>query len=74
MSVPRQFSATALRTLRKRADISRDVLAFAVGRTYGSIANYEQGKTVPSAEILAQLAEYLDCEIGDFFEEDAQRV
>lgn len=74
MSVRTRFSATALRTLRKRAGLSRDLLAHGVGRTTGSIANYEQGHTVPSAEILSRLAELLDCDVSDFFEEDVARA
>jgi transcriptional regulator with XRE-family HTH domain len=69
-----RFSPTALRTLRKQARVSRDVLAFAIGRTTGSIANYEQGKTAPSAEIVAEIADYLDCELSDLFEEEVERV
>lgn len=60
--------------MRRRVGVSRDVLAFAVGRTTGSIANYEQGKTVPSAEIVAEIAAFLDCKVGDFFEEVAERA
>jgi transcriptional regulator with XRE-family HTH domain len=74
VSVRTQFSATSLRTLRKAAGVNRDVLAFAVGITTGSIANYEQGRTVPSAEVLARLADYLDCGVADFFEEDGASV
>jgi len=68
VSVRTHFSATALRTLRKRTGVNRDVLAFAVGITTGSIANYEQGRTVPSAEVLARIADYLDCGVADLFE------
>ena len=69
MLSPQRFSATALRTLRRSAGVSRDSLAFAVGLTTGSIANYEQGRTSPSAEIVARIAAFLDCEIADLFEE-----
>ena len=54
--------------LRRRAGVSRDSLAFAVGLTTGSIANYEQGRTSPSAEVVARIAAFLDCEIADLFE------
>jgi transcriptional regulator with XRE-family HTH domain len=74
VSARTRFSADALRTLRKRADVNRDVLAFAAGITTGSIANYEQGRTVPSAEVLARLADYLDCGVVDFFEEEPEGV
>jgi transcriptional regulator with XRE-family HTH domain len=70
VSVQRTFSGQKLRDLRKRAHLSRDVLAFVVGRTVGSIANYERGITTPSADVLAELAEYLDCAPDDFFESE----
>jgi transcriptional regulator with XRE-family HTH domain len=73
--VPAQrFSAKALRSLRRSAGVSRDSLAFAISRTTGSIANYEQGRTAPSAETVARIAEVLDCEIGDLFEEASDAV
>lgn len=76
VSVRKQFSASALRTLRKQAGLNRDVLAFAIGRTTGSLANYEQGRTVPDAEIVARIAAYLDCSVDDLFEDvrDGARV
>jgi transcriptional regulator with XRE-family HTH domain len=69
-----QFSGIALRSLRRQAGLNRDVLAFAVGRTTGTIANYEQGRTVPSAEIVARLADYLGCHVEDFFIKDGAHV
>lgn len=44
-------SETALRALRKRAGLNRDVLALAIGRRRtGTIANYEQGRRFRQAE------------------------
>jgi transcriptional regulator with XRE-family HTH domain len=74
MSVRRKFSGERLRERRKQAKLNRDVLAFAVGRTVGSIANYERGITTPSAEVLALFAEYLDCTPDDFFIEEESQV
>jgi transcriptional regulator with XRE-family HTH domain len=68
--VRRRFSGCKLRELRKGAKLNRDTLAFAVGRTVGSIGNYERGLTSPSAEVLAALAEHLDCAPEDFFESE----
>lgn len=66
--VRRRFSGHKLRVLRRRAKISRTVLAFVVGRTADSIGNYERGFTTPSGEVIAALAEHLDCSPDDFFE------
>jgi len=68
MPVRRSFSGERLRRLRREAKLTRTVLAFGVGRTVDSIANYERGLTTPSAEVLARLAEHLDCSPDDFFE------
>ena len=69
MPVHRSFSGQRLRELRKAARLSRTVLAFGVGRTVDSIANYERGLTTPSADVLARLAEHLDCSPEDFFDD-----
>lgn len=68
MSARKVFSPTALRSRRKQKKVSRDLLAFAVGRTVGTIGNYERGFTTPSAETIAALAHNLDCDPGDLFE------
>ncbi len=70
MSVQRIFSGERLRERRKQLKLSRDVLAFAVGRTVDSIGNYERGFTTPSAEVLVRLAEHLECDLDDLFEDD----
>jgi transcriptional regulator with XRE-family HTH domain len=63
------FSAHALRARRKQLGLSREIVAFSVGRTYATITNYETGVTTPPAEIVAQLAEVLECSPNDFFQE-----
>ena len=67
MGIHRTFSGQALRARRKQQRLNRDILAFAVGRTVGSIGNYERGLTTPSAEVLARLAEHLDCSPESFY-------
>jgi transcriptional regulator with XRE-family HTH domain len=67
VTVRQKFSGHALRARRRHLGLSRDVLAFTVGRTVGSIANYERGLTTPSAETLAALADFLQCAVQDFF-------
>lgn len=74
MSVQQTFSGRALRARRKQAGLSRDILAFGVGRTVGSIANYERGLTTPSAEIVARLAHIIRCEPGDLFVRETEYV
>jgi transcriptional regulator with XRE-family HTH domain len=69
MAVQRTFSGESLRARRKHYNLSRTVLAFAVGLTVDSIGNYERGFTTPSAEVLARLCEYLECSPNDLFEE-----
>jgi transcriptional regulator with XRE-family HTH domain len=74
MPVHRTFSGPTLRARRKQLRLSRTVVAFAVGRTVDSIANYERGLTTPSAEVLARIAEYLDCSPNDLYEREAVDV
>ena len=63
------FSGQKLRDRRKAQGVSRDTLAFCVGRTVGTIANYERGLTSPPADVLAELARFLECPVEELFEE-----
>lgn len=63
-----KFSGNHLRAKRKAARISRDTLAFCVGRTTQTIGNYERGFTRPSADVLIEIARYLECPVEDLFE------
>ena len=46
----------ALRLLRHRARLTRDVLASRIGASAGAISNYENDISAPSAAILRRLA------------------
>jgi transcriptional regulator with XRE-family HTH domain len=70
MAVRQTFSGRALRARRKQLKLSRDALGWAVGRTYSSITNYERGVTTPSGEVIARLAETLECSPNDLFEKN----
>ena len=63
------FSGKKLRDRRKVRRVSRDTLAFCVGRTVGTIANYERGFTFPPADVVAEMASYLECRVEDLFED-----
>jgi transcriptional regulator with XRE-family HTH domain len=64
---PRRFSPVALR--RHMADAGYDSarLAVAVGKSSHTIYAYTLGRVTPPADVLADIAHELDCEIGDFF-------
>lgn len=62
------FSGKRLRELRKHVGFSGERLAVDVGRSLYSIAGYEAGRSVPSAEVVARMADALDCDPGDFYE------
>ena len=51
----------------KRA-ITREILAEKVGISYGSIHNLESGKVGKSIQVLAAIAENLECDINDLIE------
>lgn len=63
------FSAEALRARRKQFRFSRRLLALAIGKTAETIYNYEHERTVPTVDVLAQIAGALECRVEDFFEE-----
>lgn len=63
-----QFSGQRLRERRKAARVPGERLAYESGRSLYSIAAYESGRSVPSAEVVARMADVLGCEPGDFFE------
>ena len=69
MAVRQAFSGTTLRARRTELGLSRDFVAWAVGRTVGSIANYETGATTPSADIVAALADVLEITPADLFDQ-----
>ena len=57
-----------VRAARKRAGLTQEALAAAVGRTSESISNIERGMQLPSIETLADLGRILSIPIADFFD------
>ncbi|WP_019995007.1 helix-turn-helix domain-containing protein [Aureimonas ureilytica] len=57
-----------VRAARKRAALTQEALADAVGRTSESISNIERGVQLPSIETLADLGRVLGIPIAEFFE------
>lgn len=66
----RVFYPPHLRAARERAGYSREKLAFAVGCSSSSIFQYERGTITPSVAMLAALAQALDVDPGDLFDDD----
>lgn len=62
------FSGQRLKERRKAAGVSGERLAVDTGRSLYSISAYEAGRSVPSAEQVARMADALGCEPGDFYE------
>jgi Helix-turn-helix domain len=60
-----QFDRERLIELRKRALMSRALLAVKSRRSFTAICRIEQGHTQPKADTLGQLASALDVEPGD---------
>jgi transcriptional regulator with XRE-family HTH domain len=63
------FSPEELRRRRGAAGMSREELAFRVGRSFQSIGFYESGAVQPPVRILVRIAEVLGCEPGELFAE-----
>lgn len=45
--------------LRKQRKVSREELAVAMEVTYSTIANFEQGKSIPRVDLARRIAAYL---------------
>ena len=59
-----------LKELRERKNITQQELANIVGLKSGeAICQYENGKRKPSLVLIPKLAEALNCEISELFEE-----
>lgn len=59
----------ALKALRRRAGLTVRDLASALGVSYQSVYNWENGAW-PNAELLPRIAEALGCEIRDLYEDE----
>jgi transcriptional regulator with XRE-family HTH domain len=64
-----EFSAQRLREARERRHIARENLAIKIGRSYATVASYEQGYNVPPIATLCRIADELDVPIESFFVE-----
>jgi len=67
-----RFSRARLRSLREGAGLSRVEVAFACRRTEQSVYLWESGKTTPPTPVLELIAEVLDCDVRDLFEDGAR--
>ena len=62
------FSGQKVRQRRTDLNIPLPQVAVAAERSVESIRAYEAGRSFPSAEVVARMAEVLGCEPGDFYE------
>lgn len=65
--VPRRFSGDAMRKLREAADLSLEQLAIKLGKSAFTVRDYELGRTNPTVQALADMADALDCNMSDLF-------
>ena len=59
---------TRVRIRRRMRDISQQKLAAAIGVTFQQVQKYEQGSNRISASKLYEIAQFLECPIGYFFD------
>jgi transcriptional regulator with XRE-family HTH domain len=73
--LPRRFSGENLRQARVDAGLRKEDLASRAECSYPSVHSYEVGKSAPSANILARLADVLGISIDSLFttEPEGQR-
>jgi DNA-binding XRE family transcriptional regulator len=60
-----------LRRARETAELSREVVALAVGVTYNSVQAYELGATDPSVRVLIALARLYQVTVEDLCRDEA---
>jgi transcriptional regulator with XRE-family HTH domain len=63
--MPLFISPTRLRAAREAAGLSRERAAVAIGRSYRSICQYEDGYNRPPANVLLALAEVYGVSVED---------
>jgi transcriptional regulator with XRE-family HTH domain len=63
----KQAIGARVQAARRRAELSQEALASAIGRTPESISNIERGVQLPNLETLAELARALDLPLMEFF-------
>lgn len=60
-----------LKFYRKQKDMTQNDLTLALNKSYNYINSVEQGKIMPSLEVIEQISEVLDIKASRLFEEDA---
>lgn len=63
-----RFSPSRLAQLRKDAGLTREEVAVALRKSYGTIAFYERGEVTPPVPMIEELAHLFGVTPGDFFE------
>ena len=53
--------------MRKQKGMSQEELSKKLGLTQGTISQWENGVTLPTADKLPEIAKVLDCTIDDLF-------
>lgn len=61
--ISRKLFSERLYRLRKSANISHEKLAEELGLTRTTISHWENGKRLPSLDVIASLADYFDVSI-----------
>ena len=67
-----KFSPDNLKTIRRRAGMSRTQLGFAVGVSAEAVMRWEQGSYTPRVNTLLAVASVLDCPITALFSETTE--
>lgn len=60
--------AVVLRTARLRRGLTLDTVAHRIGRSVGTVRNYERGVTSPRIDVLIRLARVLNVPLSDVIE------
>lgn len=56
--------------MRKQKGMSQEDLSKKLGLTQGTISQWENGVTLPTADKLPEIAKVLDCTIDDLFHDE----
>jgi len=67
--IERQFSGQRVREAREHLGLSRQSVAVALRVTYHTVMNWEEGFTAPHINRMTELAQFLECDVFDFFVE-----
>ena len=61
-----------IRNLRKQCNLTQTELGQKIGYRHSTIAGYESGRTVPTADIMEKLAKAFDVPVASLYEENPQ--